>query len=182
MPNAEKLVALLRGVNVGGRNKVPMAQLRGIVEGLGYGEAKTHLNSGNVVCDPAGEAPGRVATRIEAAIADELGLSIAVLIRTARELAAVVEANPLCDVADNGSRYVVTFLSEPAKKEAFDDVDPGAYEPDRFAVAGREIYVWAPNGVSETKLTWSFWEKRLGVTATARNWNTTARLLELASG
>jgi uncharacterized protein (DUF1697 family) len=182
MPSSEKVVALLRGVNVGGRNKVPMAELRKLAEELGYGEVKTHLNSGNVVFDPAGEKPSRAGARIEAAIEERIGLSIAALVRTASELEAIVDANPLAEVVEVGSRSLVTFLSEPAKQDTFDDVEPEAFEPDRFAVIGREIYVWAPNGVSETKLTWSFWEKRLGVTATARNWNTVTRLLELARG
>ncbi|MHB1469637.1 MAG: DUF1697 domain-containing protein [Solirubrobacteraceae bacterium] len=180
--NDGKLVVLLRGVNVGGRNKVPMAELRALAGGLGYHAAKTHLNSGNLVCDPSGKPPQRVAESIEAAIAERLRLSISVLVRTAAELEAILAANPLRDAADNPSRLLVTFLSAPARAAALDDLDADTFAPDRYAAAGREIYVWAPNGVSETKLTWSFWEKRLGVTATARNWNTVTRLLQLARG
>lgn len=184
MSGSEKLVVLLRGVNVGGRNKVPMAQLRAIAQQLGYEQVATHLNSGNLVCDPAGRPRDRVASEIEAAIEQSLGLSISVLVRTAAELAAIVASNPLAHALDNPSRLLVTFLSDqvdPAALQAL-ELDPDAFDPDTFVLAGSEIYVSAPNGVSETKLTWSFWEKRLGVTATARNWNTVTKLLELAGG
>lgn len=179
---AGRTVALLRGVNVGGRNKVAMAELRGVVEGLGYSEVETHLQSGNVVCAVAGDAPQRVAAKLEAAIEDAFGFAIPVLARTAAELRAAVAANPLVDMAENPSRLLVTFLSGPVDREKLEGVDADAFAPDRFAAGEREIYVWAPDGVSETKLTWAFWERRLGVIATARNWNTVTRLLELAGG
>lgn len=178
--NERRLVALLRGVNVGGRNRLAMATLRSALDGLGYTDVKTHLQSGNVVLRPAGDSPERAAQRIEELLASELGVAVPVLVRDAAALQAIVDANPLADVADNPSRLLVTFLSASADESRLADLDPSAFEPDRFVVAGREIYVWAPNGVSETDLTYAFWEKRLGVTATARNWNTVTKLLALA--
>jgi uncharacterized protein (DUF1697 family) len=175
------MVALLRGVNVGGRNKVPMALLRELVEELGYRGVSTHLQSGNVVFSAAGATPAQTASAIEAAIERRLGLSTAVLARTAAELAAVVEDNPLSKLASNPSRQLVVFLSAPVDRVRLADIDPSAFEPDRFVAREREIHVWAPHGVSETKLTYAFWEKRLGgVIATARNWNTVMRLCEMA--
>lgn len=176
----ERLVALLRGVNVGGRNILPMASLRGALAGLGYTDVETHLQSGNVVFDPGEDTSQRAAQRIEQLLASELGVAVPVLLRDAAALQAIVDANPLAPVADNPSRLLVTFLSAPADESRVAELDRSAYEPDRFAAVGREIYVWAPNGVSKTELTYAFWEKRLGVTATARNWNTVTKLLALA--
>lgn len=182
------LIALLRGVNVGGRNRVPMALLRELVDDLGYKQIATHLQSGNVVFSapkvasaPEVASASAAAVAIETAIDRRLGLSIAVLVRTAAELAAVVEDNPLAGLASDPSRQLVVFLSAAVDPARLTDLDSSAFEPDRFVARGREIHVWAPNGVSETKLTYAFWEKRLGgLTATARNWNTVTRLCEMA--
>jgi uncharacterized protein (DUF1697 family) len=177
---APRIAALLRGVNVGGRNKIPMAELRGLAAELGFLDVATHLQSGNVVFRAPGTEPEQAATAIEAAIARRLGLNIAVLARNGEELERIVSAHPLADVASNPSRMLVVFLSEPIERELVAQVQEEQFSPDRFVAAGREIYVWAPNGVSETKLTYAFWEKHLGgVTATARNWNTVQRLREM---
>lgn len=177
--NDGPLVALLRGINVGGV-QIPMADLRELVQGLGYGAVRTHLRSGNVIFEAPGEAPEQAAARIEAAIGEQLKLKVPVLARTAAELAEVVERNPLAEHVDNESRYVVVFLSGPIDSKLVAGLDEASYAPDRYAVGAREVYVWAPNGVSETKLSWSFWERRLGVKATGRNWKTVTRLLAMA--
>lgn len=175
--DAPKIAALLRGVNVGGANKVPMAQLREMVAGLGFLDVASHLQSGNVVFSAPGTEQVQAAAAIEAVIAEHLGLEIAVLTRTAAEMARVVRAHPLRQIATNPSRLLVVFLSAPVDQTRIGEVDASSYAPDRFLAGEREIYVWAPNGVSETKLTYAFWEKQLGgVTATARNWNTVERL------
>ncbi|MFI6482520.1 DUF1697 domain-containing protein [Nonomuraea sp. NPDC050663] len=174
-------VALLRGVNVGGRNQVGMPALRELLEGLGYEDVKTHLQSGNVVYS-SGKAPDRAAKEIEQALAKELGVKVPVLVRTKTELAAIAKADPLGKVASDPALYLVTFLSDKPEAKKIKEVDPEKYEPDVFKHVGQEIYVWCPNGVRNTKLTYSFWEKLLGVTATARNWRTVTKLLELADG
>lgn len=197
------MIVLLRGINVGARNRVAMADLRAIVQGLGGTDVRTHLQSGNAVFTAAdiGKADlvdglgrgaasstaaarpvDRVARALEQAIERRLGLNVVVLVRTVGELAKVVERNPLIDIASNPSRLLVTFLSGEVERDRIADLDPDRFLPDRFALSEREIYVWAPNGASETRLTHAFWEKRLGVSATARNWNTVQRLLELAGG
>jgi uncharacterized protein (DUF1697 family) len=173
-------VALLRAVNVGGRNRVAMAQLRELLEGLGYGEVRTHLQSGNAVFTAGAAPPERVAREIERALADELGLAVNVLVRTHAELEAVVAQNPLLDIAGDHARLLVTFLSDAPAQEALSGLAPADFEPDVFAVGEREIYVWYPDGVRATRLSNAFWERRLGVVATGRNWNTVTRLLELA--
>jgi uncharacterized protein (DUF1697 family) len=173
-------IALLRGVNVGGNNKVPMAHLRELLRELGYEEVRTHLQSGNAVFTAAGMPPEQVAQEIEDVLASSLGLGIRVLVRTAEELARVVSANPLPEAVAEPSRLLVTFLSAPPDPERLGELDPVDFEPDLFGFGEREIYVWCPEGVRTIRLSYAFFEKRFGVVATARNWNTVTKLLELA--
>jgi uncharacterized protein (DUF1697 family) len=173
-------IALLRGVNVGGNNKVPMAQLREFMHELGYEDVRTHLQSGNAVFTAPGTPPEQAAQEIEGQLTRHLGLGVRVLVRTAEELARVVSANPLTEAVAEPSRLLVTFLSAPPDPERLRELDPANFEPDLFGVGEREIYVWCPEGVRAIKLSYAFWEKRFGVVATARNWNTVTRLLTLA--
>ncbi|HEV3322474.1 MAG TPA: DUF1697 domain-containing protein [Solirubrobacteraceae bacterium] len=173
-------IALLRGVNVGGHNRVPMAHLRELMGELGYGDVRTHLQSGNAVFTAPGTPPEQAAREIEGQLASALGLGVRVLVRTVAELAQVVAANPLPDAVAEPSRLLVTFLSAPPSPELLRDLDPADFEPDLFGVGEREIYVWCPEGVRTIKLSYAFFERRFGVVATARNWNTVTRLLELA--
>lgn len=176
-------VALLRAVNVGGRNRIAMADLRELLEGLGYGEVRTHLQSGNAVFTAAAApSPEQLAREIEGALAAEIGLAAKVLVRTRPELARAIAANPLLDVAEDHARLLVTFLSHVPDPEALTALTPAEFEPDVFAFGEREIYTWYPQGVRATKLSNAFWERRLGVVASARNWNTVTRLLELMDG
>jgi uncharacterized protein (DUF1697 family) len=173
-------VALLRAVNVGGHNRIAMADLRELLEGLGYGGVRTHLQSGNAVFTAPGVSSAeRLAGEIEGALAEEVGLTVKVLVRTRSELARAIAANPLLDVAEDHARLLVTFLSHAPDPEALAALAPAEFEPDVFAVGEREIYAWYPEGSRATKLSNAFWERRLGVVASARNWKTVTRLLEL---
>jgi uncharacterized protein (DUF1697 family) len=176
-------VAFLRAVNVGGRNRIAMSDLRELLESLGYGEVRTHLQSGNAVfaaaAAAAGGSPEQLAREIEGALAGEVGLRVKVLVRTSAELERAIAANPLLDVAGDHARLLVTFLSHAPDREVIAELAPADFEPDVFAVGEREIYVWYPEGVRATKLSNAFWERRLGVVATGRNWRTVTRLLEL---
>ncbi len=172
-------VALLRAVNVGGRNRVAMAQLRELLSGLGYGDVRTHLQSGNAVFTAAETSPEQVALQIEGALESELGLAARVLVRTRAELQRVVAENPLLDVADDHARLLVVFLSGEFDRAAVSELAPADFEPDVFALGEREIYAFYPDGVHATRLSNAFWERRLGLAATGRNWNTVTRLLEM---
>jgi uncharacterized protein (DUF1697 family) len=172
-------IALLRGVNVGGNNMVAMAALRELMQDLGYEDVRTHLQSGNAVFT-AGTPPAQAAREIEDQLAERLGLRVAVLGRTRDELAEVVDGNPLGEATSEPARLLVNFLSREPDRELLGELDPADFEPEVFGARPREIYVWCPDGVRATRLSYSFWEKRLGVTATARNWNTVTKLLTLA--
>jgi uncharacterized protein (DUF1697 family) len=174
-----RYIVLLRGINVGGHRRVPMADLRALLAGLGYEGVRTHLQSGNVVLESK-VSPQQVRRAVEQGIVDALGVDVEVFVRTRDELADVIARDPLGHVADDPSRYLVSFLSaepDPARVREAEAVDVG---PERFVVSGRELYAWHPDGVHASKLAKVLSERRLGVTATARNWNTVTKLLALA--
>lgn len=174
-------VLLLRGVNVGPTTQVAMTDLRDLVAALGYTDVRTHLRSGNVVLTGEDATSDEVSERVEAQIADRLEMDVRVVVRDRDALAAVIADNPMPDeAATEPARFLVTFLSATPDTARVDALDPEAFLPDRFAVHGREIYQWCPNGVSKSKLTQAFWDKQqLGVTGTARNWNTVNALMKL---
>lgn len=172
-------VVLIRGINVGGHAKLAMADLRRLLAELGYEGVRTHLQSGNAVVT-ASKAAATVAEEVEKAIADQLDVRPQVLVRTRDELADVIERNPMPDAVSNGSRFFVTFLSAKPAKRALDGLDPADFAPDAWALSGRELYMHCPDGLRDSKLAKALTEKRLGVTATTRNWNTVTKLLTLA--
>jgi uncharacterized protein (DUF1697 family) len=172
-------VALLRGINLGSRNRIAMAELREHLSALGYGDVRTLLQSGNVVL--TAEAPReRLARELEREIASRFGVETQVVVRTREELAAVVALDPLRDVVDRDKLYQVSFLSSEPDPQAVRAIAAVDVAPERFAHVGREIYAWHPNGIQRSPLAKLLSDRHLGVTATARNWNTTVRLLELA--
>ncbi|QRN94808.1 DUF1697 domain-containing protein [Archangium violaceum] len=175
-----RYIALLRGINVGGNKKVPMARLRELLEGLGYTDVATLLQSGNAVFTSKEKNPAQVVKRIEAAIAKEFGFEVSVVVRTRDELAAVIKVNPLPGAEEAPSQFLVTFLSDVPEPKRIKEIDPAAYLPDEFRVVGREIYAWFPKGIRDSKLATVLGSARLGVIPTARNWNTVTKLLELA--
>jgi uncharacterized protein (DUF1697 family) len=175
-------IALLRGINLGPRNKIAMADLRELLEGLGHGDVRTHILSGNAIFTSTRRSPARIATDIERAIEERFGFDIAVLVRTREELAAVVDANPFPLAKRDPSRCFALFLSENPDRERIDRIDPVACAPDEFRLGDRVIYTWLPNRLQGSKVFALLSDKRLGVTATNRSWNTTTKLLEIADG
>jgi uncharacterized protein (DUF1697 family) len=174
-------IVFLRGINLGSRNRIGMAELRDALEGAGFDEVRTYLQSGNVVLSSKA-APATVARRCEAAIAARFGLEIAVVARTRDELEAVVRRNPLGAVAKDPKRYQVSFLGAEPDPALVDKLAATAAAGERFEVIGREIYAWHPAGVARSKLWTLLAGKGLGVTATARNWTTVEKVLVLADG
>jgi uncharacterized protein (DUF1697 family) len=176
-----KLVALLRGVNVGKAKRVAMADLRGLVEGLGYRDVRTLLNSGNVVFTcPRASADG-VAGRIEKAMAAELGVSARVTVLTAAELADIVATNPLAAVADNPSRFLVAVLRDPADRAKLVPLTRRDWAPEALALGERVAYLWCAGGILESKLVEPV-NRALGDGVTMRNWATMVKLHGLAGG
>jgi uncharacterized protein (DUF1697 family) len=172
-------IALLRGINVGAHKRIPMAGLRELLERLGYGDARTLLQSGNVVLS-SGVSAKQLAGELEAAIEDEFGVQTPVVVRTREELAAVVARDPLGEYADQSKLYQVSFLSAEPDPERIAKIAAVDIEPERFEHHGLEIYAWHPKGVHGSRLAPLLSDKRLGVIATARNWNTVTKLLQIA--
>jgi uncharacterized protein (DUF1697 family) len=172
--------ALLRGINVGGHQRVAMADLRALLAGLGHTEVSTLLQSGNAVFSSRRKDEARLAGEIEEAIARKLKLTVRCLVRDRRDLQRVVDRNPLPARVGDPARLLVTFLSDKPDRAFLKAIDPRAYAPEEFGAGERELYVWSPGGLRDSKLTHAFFEKKLaGVVATSRNWNTVTRLLAL---
>jgi uncharacterized protein (DUF1697 family) len=175
-----KQVALLRGINIGSHNRIAMPALRESLAKAGLGEAATYLQSGNVVLDSK-QQPEQLASSCEALIAADFGLQIAVVVRTQAELAAVVKSDPLGDVAEQPKLYQVCFCSEQPGAELLDKLSALAAGQERLLADGRELYAWYPDGIARSKLAAQMAKLGKGLVATARNWTTVTKLLELAS-
>ena len=174
-------VALLRGINVGGRQKVAMSGLRALLESLGHEGVRTYLQSGDSVFTSPRGKPEQLAREIEEAIARDLTLDVRVLVRTCDELAATVAANPFPEAVAEPSRLLVVFLSADPPADRLAALDSARFAPDEFRVGDRVIYARYPEGMGRSKLAGELTDRRLGVVATARNWSTVTKLLELAS-
>jgi uncharacterized protein (DUF1697 family) len=172
-------IALLRGINLGARNRVSMPDLRELLGKLGYEGVRTLLQSGNVVVTSS-KKPGGVARELEAAVAKEFGVESKVIVRTRAELAYVVKRNPFEKVAKDPKLFQVSFLSAEPKAAVIKELLAADVAPEQVACSGREVYAWHPDGIQRSPLAKLLTDKRLGVTATARNWNTVTKLLELA--
>jgi uncharacterized protein (DUF1697 family) len=175
-----RYIALLRGINVGGNKLVPMARLRALLETMGFAEVATLLQSGNAVFSAKQQSAAKLGEQIEKAIEREFGFSVGVVMRTGAQVAAALDANPWRVPAIAGSRCLITFLSGRPDTSVLDALDPSAFKPDEFRLAGHEIHAHFPNGIGTSKLAAALASARLGVTATARNLNTVSKLLALA--
>jgi uncharacterized protein (DUF1697 family) len=177
-----RYVALLRGINVGRAKRVSMADLRALFVDLGFGDVRTLLNSGNVVVsgpdvEPGGAtaaAPG-AAARIEAALAQRLGVSARVTVLTAAELATIVAGNALLAVAGDHSRLLVAVLADPADRARLEPLTEQDWAPEALALGVRVAYMWCPDGVIASRLSAAV-GRLLGDAVTARNWATMTKV------
>jgi len=182
MTGPTRQIAFLRGINVGRNKRVPMAQLRQLLQDLGYTDVTTHLNSGNAVFTSplapltTGDAIGQGLVRV-------LGVEAKVVVRTHAELAAAVDANPLRAVAADPAKQLLGFLSGTPDPERIQSIalptGSGAAD-DQCQIIGNHLYLWCPRGVLDSMFTTINWDKRLGVATTMRNWNTVTKLVELS--
>jgi len=168
--------ALLRGINVGGHNKVPMSGLRAMIESLGHTDVTTYIQSGNAVFTSKKNV---TPAALERAIKNEFGIDITVVLRTKAELQRVVKDNPFAP-ADVKTVHVGFMASKPSAA-AVRDLDADQFAPEEFAIKGSNLYLHLPNGMGRTKLP-AYLDRKLKVPTTVRNWNTVLKLLELATG
>lgn len=174
-------VALLRGINVGGKNKLPMKELARMFTDLGCEGVRTYIQSGNVVFRAGDALARRTPQVISKQIEGQLGLRVPVVTRTAAELAKVAAGNPFLDAGADVSKLHVAFLADKPAASKIALLDPSRSPPDELVVRGREVYLHLPNGVARSKLTNAYFDSRLGTTSTMRNWKTVLTLLELTA-
>jgi len=171
-------VALLRGVNVGGNKRVPMAAWRELLAGLGYGNARTLLNSGNAVFDSPARSTTAHAARIRTALQEALGFDVPVIVKSARGMEAIAAGNTLAAEATDPSRLLVAFTADAASLAALEPVTQLARGTERVLLGEHALYLWCPDGILQSKAGEALLGKA-GKTATTRNWATVTRLLAM---
>ena len=177
-----KYVALLRGINVGGKNILPMQDLVAIFRHAGCAEVTTFIQSGNVIFSAGQDAEKELPNQISQHIEDSFGYRIPVVLRNLPEMRKAVTSNPFLGPEVDPKTLHVYFLRDEPAAEAVAALDPQRSTPDTFAVLGREVYLNLPNGMGRTKLTNAWFDSKLKTVSTARNWGTTQKLLELLGG
>jgi uncharacterized protein (DUF1697 family) len=183
MDNArmKRHIALLRGINVGKAKRVPMADLRALMEGLGHANVRTLLNSGNAVFDARGGTPAALARTLRAAILDKLGVDCEVIVKTAGELDAAIAEHPLRRHANDDARLLVMFVQAPSTLAELKALESTDWSPEAFAVGAQAAWLWCADGIIESRVAKAV-GKVLKDRGTARNWATVGKLQALASG
>ncbi|MET9882908.1 DUF1697 domain-containing protein [Streptomyces sp. NPDC006430] len=177
----KKYAALLRGINVGGAKKVPMAELREVLEGLGHQDVQTYLQSGNAVFSTSEKDVHALTRELERAVEARFGFAVACLVLDGAYLRAVADGCPFPAAALEGRQLHATFLSEQPERSRFAAIDGPSYLPEEFRIGDRVLYLYAPNGLGRSKLAEALHKPAVlkGIAATTRNWNTVAKLVEL---
>jgi uncharacterized protein (DUF1697 family) len=173
-------VAMLRGINLGANRRIPMADLRRLLTDAGFENVKTYVQSGNIALS-APAKPAQLEGELAALIEERFGFAVPVVVRSRRQLQAVINHDPIPGAADEPKLYQVTFLTAKPPAAAVARLRGQARESERLEVAGREIYTFHPDGVAGSKLSVAIVGKDLGAGATSRNWTTVNRLLEMAA-
>ena len=174
-----KYIALLRGINVGGKNKIKMETLREICSALGFENVKTYINSGNIIFETAKTGDTELAAEIENAIEKEFGLQIKTIVRSIAEIEAIVKNNPFDGQFENDKDLHVFFLDEEMPNEKRELLLSNNNENEMFAVRGREIFCLLRVSVLDSLIGKDYIAKKLKIPSTARNWRTVNKVLEL---
>jgi uncharacterized protein (DUF1697 family) len=172
-------VALLRGINLAGKNRLPMKGLSALFTDAGCTDVRTYVQSGNVVFHAGPDLARRIPGLIEKAIRDRFGISVPVVTRSAAELRRVPKGNPYLARDVDTSTLHVAFLAAKPTAAQIKSLDPDRSPPDEFTVRGRDVYLRLPKGVGRTKLSNAYLDSTLGTTSTLRNWRTVLKLVEL---
>ena len=178
----ETYISFLRGVNMTGHNSIKMTDLSVLLIKMGLKDAETYIQSGNVIFSEVGNIPpSALSINMEQAIVERFSYVIPVMIRTKEELAGLYASNPFLEEPDfNPARMAVIFLHDEPSDNQIKKVADINYPPDKFKIIGKEIFIYCPNGFGRTKLYTNFFEKKMGVTGTARNWKTITTILRIA--
>ena len=175
-------IALFRGINVSGQKKIKMADLRQHMQALGFDQVRTYIQSGNLIFQSEVVAKDELEKQIEEKILAEYGFEVSVIIRTPEELQAILVENPFLQNPENDPKrfYVAVLASEPTT-ERLDVLAEKDYAPEAYAILGKTLYFYVPNGYGRSKMNNNFFENKLKVVATTRNWRTMHKLAEMAA-
>lgn len=175
-------ISILRGINVSGQKKILMQDLKVLYENLGFEKVTTYIQSGNVIFQSNESLSTEFAKKIEEAVAEKYKFNVPVIVRKADEMQKVVESNPfLNEQMIDVNKLHVTFLSETPSQENLKKISVADFFPDRFIIEGKEVFLYIPEAYGTTKLSNTFFENKLKVSATTRNWKTVNKLAEMAS-
>ena len=173
-----RYVALFRGINVGKAKRIAMADLRALLESMGYSRVQTLLNSGNAVFDGSTAVAMKHAQQIRAAVHAELGVDALVIVKSAKDIAAAIEGNALANVATDPSRLLVAFMSDAKALAALQSMADAAWGAERVHVGKHAAYVWCANGILDSKVAVALL-KNLAQSGTTRNWATVEKIYAL---
>jgi uncharacterized protein (DUF1697 family) len=177
---SDSYVALLRGINLGNVNKLPMKDLIQIFVDNNCENVQNYIQSGNIVFKATPEIATSITDLITTQIQKQYGYKVPVILRTAEQLAGVMQDNPFLKKELPEDKLHVMFLANTPDADRINTLDPNRSSPDEFSVEGQEIYLHLPNGVGRSKLTNDYFETKLKTVSTARNWRTVTKLLEMA--
>lgn len=172
-------VALLRGINVGGKNKLPMKELTEMFVSAGCEQVRNYIQSGNIIFNAAPRVAVKLPAVISARIAERFGFNAPVQIRSIPELGEVISGNPFLKLGMTEDFLHVMFLADKPSASSVQKLDPDRSPPDRFIAQRQEIYLYLPEGVAHTKLNNAYFDAKLATVSTGRNWRTVRKLLEL---
>ena len=178
----ETYISILRGINVGSHNKIQMTDLKKLYEDLKLKHVITYIQSGNVIFTASKENDEKLARKIEDSIYSKYSIDVPVIIRSEEEMKKIVASNAMLqDATVNKEKLHVTFLATLPDKTKVESIKHLDYSPDKFIIMGKEIFLYCPNGYGITKLSNNFFENKLKVKATTRNWKTVNKLVDIAA-
>ena len=175
-----KFIALLRGINVSGQKQIKMPDLKSLFEESGFQNIETYIQSGNVIFTSKEKLPEKLEQKISLAIKRKFGFDVQIIVLTPEEIEYVLNNNPFIKKKKESEKLYVTFLAKSPSNENINKLNAIDYSPEEYIIDGRYIYLFVPNGYSKAKLNNNFFESKLNVSATTRNWKTVNKLLELS--
>ena len=177
-----KQIAILRGINVGGKRKILMADLKTMFSALGFEDVQTYIQSGNVIFNSKSKDNDmEMANKIEQSISKIYGFEVPVIVRTVNELNDAISNNPFFNKKETDiERHHLTFLKEVPEKENLEKIKSYTYLPDKFEIKEKNVFIYCSGKYSDSKFTNKFFENKLKISATTRNWKTVLKLSELS--
>jgi len=178
----ETFISILRGINVSGQKKIQMTDLKALYEALKFKDVTTYIQSGNVIFKSKSASDQKLAKKIEDAIYERYSFAVPVIIRTVEEMEHSISVNPFLKQSKTDiEKLHITFLAKVPPQGNLESIRDIDYSPDKFIIIEKEVYLYCPNGYGITKLSNNFFEQKLKVKATTRNWKTVNKLVELAT-